>query len=357
MPALSVLQYQLRKAIQDALRRAGYNLHRLTPLERRFFEQIERQKRETSVESVFGDALPRLPELRRRYAAVRLPVATHSIWGGSGKESTSGNDVGWGWGGVDLRNFRGGSAYVFDYLGSAPEVGLLRYHLYAESLRARDPGGLLSRLSEDGAFGCFTYDHPTVGCVSRDLLDSVLELNFLHRHLGLLDRTDLRILDVGAGYGRMAHRTLEANPGVRSYTCVDAVPESTFLCEFYMRHRGLSERVEVVPLDELETRFDGRRFDLAFNIHSFSECTYVAIEWWLRKLCALGVRHLFIVPNDATRFLSMEPDRSNRDYAPLLAELGFREVACEPVFPEPAVQELMSVRDNLYLFERAETAT
>src|SRR5258706_7242269 len=45
--------------------------------------------------------------------------------------------------------------------------------------------------------------------------------------------------------------------------------------------------------------------------------------------------------------------RSNRDRAPLLAELGLRQVACEPVFPEPAVQELMSVTDNLYLFERA----
>lgn len=339
----------IKKVLQGALRRAGYNVYRITDEERAIFEQIEEQQRGQTLQTVFGDELPRLQELRKRYAQVRLPVTAHSVWDGP---RSAGATADIGWGGLDLRSFRGHNAYVWNYVGSNVQLGRLRYYLYCESLRTRDRAGLLSRLKEDGAFGCFTFDHPVVGPVSRDLMDSVTELDFLHRHLGFLDRKDLRVLDVGAGYGRMAHRTLAAMPDLASYTCVDAVPESTFLCEFYLRHRGLSKRVEVIPLDELEARFERRTFDLAFNIHSFSECTYAAIEWWLQRLCTLGVLHLLIVPNDPKRFLSTEHDRSNRDYAPLLQSLGFHQVASEPVFGEPAVQELMGVRDRMVLFER-----
>lgn len=339
-----------RKFVQHSLRRAGYGVYRLTPEERRLFAQMEAGAATQGLDELFGAELPRLDDLRRRYARVQLPVAVHSVWGDN---KGKGAQTGIGWGGLDLRRFRAHNAYVWDYGGNNLLLGQLRYHVYAESMRARDPAGLLARLDEDGAFGCFTYDHPLLGKVSRDRLDSVLELNFLQRHLGLLDRTDLRVLDVGAGYGRMAYRTLTANPALAAYTCVDAVPESTFLSQFYLRHRGLADRVEVIPLDQLEAGTANRTFDLALNIHSFSECTYGAIEWWLRKLCALGVRHLLIAPNDPTRFLSTEVDRTNRDYAPLLSECGFRQIAYEPVFAEPQVQEIMGVRDGLYLFERA----
>lgn len=339
-----------RKAVQKALLNLGYDIHRVTDEEREALEQLHRETDGLTLESVFGDHLPRLQELRERYADVQLPVASHSVWGG-GKRSGTKTSIGWG--GMDLRVFRGHNAYVWNYAGSSPTVGALRYHVYCDSLLQRDPADLLSQLEEDGAFGCFTYDHPVAGSVSRDLLDSVLELNFLHRHMDFLNRPDLRVLDIGAGYGRMAHRTLAAHPNIGAYTSVDAVPESTFLCEFYMRHRGLADKVDVVPLDELESHFQGRSFDVAYNIHSFSECTYAAIEWWLRQLCALDVRYLLLVPNDPDRFLSMEADRSQRDYAPLMHELGFRQVACEPVFEEPAVQKIMGVHDKLYLFERS----
>src|SRR4030095_8950303 len=99
-----------------------------------------------------------------------------------------------------------------------------------------------------------------------------------------------------------------ANPRLKSYTCVDAVPVSTFLCEFYLKYRGLANLVQVVPMDELEQRLSS--YDLALNIHSFSECTYAAIEWWLRKLKQLRVRYLMIVPNNPhTRFLDRKSTR------------------------------------------------
>jgi hypothetical protein len=310
------------------------------------------QSSRQSPEAVFGADLSRLRELRARYAQVTLPIANHSAWSGKGG---SGTRLGIGWGGVDLRTFRGHSAYVWSY-GSFSSHGRLdamatklRYFVFAACAKTKDSMELLQTLHEDDAFGCIAFTYPGVGKVSRDLLESVIEINFLHKYVNALARDDLRILDVGAGYGRMAHRMLEANSRIRSYTCVDAVAESTFLCEFYLKYRGLEDRVQVVPMDELEQRLSS--YDLALNIHSFSECTYASIEWWLRKLKQLQVRYLMIVPNSPTRFLSTEVDGNRRDFAPLLEELGYELIAQEPLFDDQAVREYMRVSDNMFLFE------
>jgi putative sugar O-methyltransferase len=130
----------------------------------------------------------------------------------------------------------------------------------------------MERLDEDGLFGAYTFDFNGEKLVSRDLLDSILEINFLDRHLGLARREGFNLLDVGAGYGRLAHRLATAFPGTMRIYCTDAVSESTFLCEYYLRFRGLADRTEVVPLDEIEARLRTVRIDVATNIHSFSEC-------------------------------------------------------------------------------------
>lgn len=343
---------RIRKALKGALLSAGYNIERLSDEERAVLAKMDAQQRSQSLESIFGDELPKLQDLRQRYSKVNLPVAVHSVWGG--RRSDKGT-VDIGWGGLDLRTFRGHNAYVWNYAGTNIQLGRLRYYLYCEALRGKpETARLFEKLDEDGAFGCFTLDHPEIGKVSRDLMDSVNELDFLHRHLGLLDRNDLRIVDIGAGYGRLAHRTLTAMPELKTYTCLDAVAESTFLCDFYLRYRGLDKRAEVVPLDEIETRLTGRTYDLALNIHSFSECTYTAIVWWLQKLVSLGVRHLLITPNHSTKFLSNESDHSKRDYSPVLEQYGFRLIAEQPVFSNPTIESLMGVSDRMYLFERTD---
>ncbi|WP_182481568.1 putative sugar O-methyltransferase [Nocardioides immobilis] len=338
---------RLKRGLQRALRHRGYALYRLTAEER---AAIERRDDRESLDSVFGPSLDRLQELRRRYSEVDLPVAIHSVWGAR-KTRRGTTDIGWG--GVDLRNFRGHSAYVWDYGSASFEATNLKFYLFTEAVRRKDRLGLLGTLTEDGAFGCSTYEYEGTGPVSRDLLDSVVEINFLDKHVGVVQRDDLRVLDIGAGYGRLAHRMLEAQPRIQSFTCVDAVPESTFLCEFYLAERGLEERVSVVPLDELTTTFESNPdYNLAINVHSFSECTYAAVEWWLQRLVDLEVRHLMIVPNNPAAFLSLEVDHRRRDYAPLLDQLGFKLVAQEPVFDDPQVQALIGVRDNMFLFER-----
>src|SRR3546814_16107320 len=75
--------------------------------------------------------------------------------------------------------------------------------------------------SEDGLFGCWTQRFPGHPRCSRDLLDSVNELSFLDRHLSIRGRDGLRILDLGAGYGRLAHRAPAAFPGIADNCCVE----------------------------------------------------------------------------------------------------------------------------------------
>lgn len=344
---MNLTTYAIKKALQRALRRAGFHLHRLSDVDRALYARADQQRPQALTE-LYGEQLAHLDDLRQRYARVQLPVATHSLWAGN---KARGAVRAMGWGFVDLRTFRGSAAYVWDYIASNMQAARLKYYVFADYVRHHDASGLLPRLEEDGAFGCVTFDFAGLGCVSRDRLDSVLELDFLQRHLRVLESEDLRILDIGAGYGRMAHRMLTVNPRIASYTCVDAIAESTFLCEFYLQHRGVAERVEIVPLDRLDATLSAPRFDLALNVHSFSECTYAAIEWWLRRLAHLKVRHLLIVPNHPEGFFSTERDRSQRDYAPLLAEVGYTLVVREPLLGDATVRELVGVSDSLYLFE------
>ena len=161
-----------------------------------------------------------------------------------------------------------------------------------------DSDKLLDRLGDDGAFGCWTFDYAGYPKLSRDLLDSVNELLFLDRHVGILDRPQLRVLDIGAGYGRTAYRMAQAAQHLDDYCCVDAIPESTFLSEYYLRHRGCVPPARVVPLHEIDRVGKAGDFDLAVNIHSFSECTYEAVSWWFDWLEGLRIPNLLIVPND-----------------------------------------------------------
>ena len=284
---------------------------------------------------------PRLQELRERYAALKVDAVAHSLWDAEYVGSE-----------VRLEAFRAHSAYVWAYqeLSRPTQMKYFLYAQYAQSKAAR----VLARLHEDGAFGAICYDFDVAGRVSRDRLDSAMELDFLDRHLNILTWPQLRVLDIGAGYGRLAHRTCEAGAQVADYVCVDAVPESTFLAECYSSFRGLRDRVRVVPLDELVKNGAPTlgHFDLAMNVHSFSECSYAAIRWWIARLQELAVPYLFIVPNTDTRFISTESDGTRKDFLPLLEQAGYRIAAQEPLFDSRDLVRLLSIRDQLFLFRR-----
>ena len=167
---------------------------------------------------------------------------------------------------IEPESFRGHNQYL-EQSDSYPYEAMVTY------LESRGTSGWLDAMGEDGAFGCVTR----VVCgrtVSRDLLDSVMEIETLVSRFGI----DLRyasVLDIGAGYGRLAHRMATAFPEARVF-CTDAIPVSLDVCRRYLAHRSVQPRVYAA--DELGQL---PPIDLAVNIHSWSECTRAEILPWL----------------------------------------------------------------------------
>lgn len=281
---------------------------------------------------------PRLVEIRRAYAALDLPVLTPSRWHERAVESF-----------LDLRWFRGETLFMWHYreLRRASE---LKYFIFARYVRDRDTLGLLDQLDEDGAFGCWTFSYPGWGRVSRDLLQSINEISFLERALEISRREHLTVFDIGAGYGRLAHRMSGALTNLEDYCCVDAIAEATFLSGWYLEHRGCAPPARAARLDRLDDELQPGAFDLALNINSFSECPLDAVQWWIALLERLQVPHLLLVPNEPDQLLCTERDGTRRDFRPALEAAGYKLQHSEPVIDDPAVRELLPLDDRFYLF-------
>jgi putative sugar O-methyltransferase len=277
----------------------------------------------------------RLEQLRSDYAKCGFQ---HSVWSKDLLEHD-----------VPFDRFRADSAYVWQQRDGNREINYVVDMYY---LRPRDRLGLLDRLTEDGRFGAATVEIEG-RLVSRDLLDSVSELLFLDRTIGLEGR-ELSVLDIGAGYGRLAHRAVTAFPKL-SYFCTDAIPESSFLCEYYLDVRGVSSRAVVAPLHELDAFLESNRIDLAVNVQSFSECTLASICRWLDLVAQHRVAHLFIVPGRAPgqedELLSRETDRTRKPYTPELEKRGYRLKIREPKHAEPRILPYGASPVDYHLFE------
>ena len=281
---------------------------------------------------------PKLQELHTRYQACNPAVTTPLIWRDGHLRPE------------DIPFFRGDNAYVWQVRNG--NFNIMGYALAYYYARAMDHRGLPDELFEDEAFGNFTFE---IGDrrVSRDLLDSVVELYFLDRHLQVFDRKDLTVLDIGAGYGRLAYRAASALPGLKNYFCTDAVAFSTFLSDFYLRHRRVHPRAQAVALDEIEAKLETVKPDLAVNIHSFSECRVEAIDWWVRLLARTGVRHLMIAPNTTNCGGERLQTNDLQDFSGILTKYGYQQVAREPKYRDPVVQQYAISPTWHFLFELA----
>jgi hypothetical protein len=284
---------------------------------------------------------PELVSLRKRYAALGWPVCSHVQWSGGSQD----------WIRKTFMYFRGETPYVWQYR-ELPKITRLKFFIFLRYVLSQDRVNLVERLGEDGAFGCWRYVYQGHPAVSRDLLDSVLELSYLDRQVSLFSKKEFKVLDIGAGYGRVAHRMLEACPGISDYACVDAIAESSYLCRYYLEHRGLLGRARVVPLDQVPDQLKPDHFDLAINIHSFSECTFAAVQWWIDRVVKLRIPYFLIIPNDPERLLTNEGQGVKRDFLPLLEAAGYKLQHREPVFTDAGVREVLGIGDQFFLFAR-----
>lgn len=288
-----------------------------------------------------GASPTRLEEIRKATSDGATPALSPSQW-----------DDGYVRAEVDLERFRADGGFVWQHR----DHNLAIHHLVTQlHLGSIDSLGLLDRLEEDGAFGCETHVGADGKLVSRDLLDSVSEILFLERSIGISSIPHLGVLDIGAGYGRLAHRMHESLPNLASYLCADAVPEATYVAERYLQHRGISGGTRAVTLDRLDAELAATPAQLAVNIHSFTECPLTAIEWWLDLVARHGIRFLLIVPNAeqhvGSELHSKELDGRRADFRPALERRGFELLVEEPKYGDEAVQRFGVSPTRRYLFE------
>jgi len=143
-----------------------------------------------------------------------------------------------------------------------------------------DPDGKV----RDVPHGARFVDTQALGPVTRQWLDSNVEIDFLARH-GVKNPC---VLDIGAGYGRLA---ASYSPLCLTYTCTDAVAVSQDVCRYYLSK--YAPWVSVVAPEELP-KHKGK-FDLAINIHSWNECYLMTVKAWILLLDRIECPRLFTV--------------------------------------------------------------
>lgn len=280
-----------------------------------------------------------LQSLRHRYVGLSDTIGTPTVWRPGHVRQQ------------DLLYFRGDNGYVWQFQDdNTPDKYLLTY-LYLKTI---DTLGLLDILAENGDYGVFTFptgDTSRGGgekLVSRDLLDSVSELLFLDRALQISRRRSLTVLDIGAGYGRLAYHAEMAFDNIDTYYCIDAVPESTFVSSYYLAKKGAT-RARVIPFDD-QAELEAGTIDLAVNIHSFSECAIEAVDYWVSRCAKLGIEHLFIVPDRSAQGGQALRLVNGTDFTPLLGRYGYELSHAEPKYLNPEVQKFGVSPAWYYLF-------
>jgi SAM-dependent methyltransferase len=278
----------------------------------------------------------RLLELTKLYKKVDAAVITPSVWNNNHLKS------------VDLRYFRGDNPFVWQFKDGNFEPSYTISTYYILSI---DSLNLLDKLNEDAEFGIYTFKINNK-IVSRDLLDSIIEIYFLEKHLAIFKSRDINLLDIGAGYGRLAYRIVKAFPNVKYYFCTDAIPASTFISEYYLEFRDVIDKAKVVPLHEIEDTIANNPVDIAINVHSFSECTVAAIDWWIHILTKYKIKYLMIVPNPYDIGKGGEIlSSSGEDISAILEKYGYHLIIKEPKYLDPIVQKYGVSPTYHYLFE------
>lgn len=246
----------------------------------------------------------------------------------------------------DFKNFKGENVFVTQLTGLKNIK--LAYQNTINFAVDNDFMNLMNFFDEDNKFGVESIILNDE-IFSRDRIDSVIEINYFSKLLGLTRNSALRIFDIGAGYGRLSYRLLQAFPN--SYVfCGDVVPQATFLCDYYLKYKGFNETH--FNCGSYHEALDQNEFDIAINIHSFSEAPYESIRKWLDIINIKKTKHIFIVPS-GNDLVSMEHDGYKKDYMNYIFDLGYELVDKSPKFKEKVFNENLCLSPtNYYLFKK-----
>ncbi|MEA2003120.1 MAG: hypothetical protein U9N84_14695 [Actinomycetota bacterium] len=182
---------------------------------------------------------------------------------------------------------------------------------------------LLTIFEEDGNYGAVSHLTSDGELLTRDLLDSTAEIGFLLDRIGDLALDS--VIDIGSGYGRMAHRINALRPD-SVVICADEVPSSRSICSTYLTLRGVAGFL-VCDFDAAGELTRQHRPILATAVHSFPEMPLKRIRAWLELLTAGGVDWLFLVPNEPDRLRSTEPDGTRSQFADAIDDAGYHLAA------------------------------
>lgn len=282
----------------------------------------------------------RITDLKSQYAA--FGTLSHSQWNEDFAQQE-----------IDLKRFRADSAYLWQHRDGNDAAKYLLTYFYWKSSPHKD---LLQLCCEDESFGASGI-HVDGTFATRDRLDSVAEIGFLRDALpSLIDSEDLRILDIGAGYGRLGWRLHQCLPKAQ-ITLVDAIPESTAISEAYLTSRNVSDRVRVVPLPQIEQQLAHNPPQVALAVNSLSECTAPTNDWWLGLLAKYNVPNLVVVPHalfDQGRELySREIVMDDRvSLVPILRKHEYMRSLMAPKYADEAVQQRGVSPTYFHLFTR-----
>jgi SAM-dependent methyltransferase len=223
----------------------------------------------------------------------------------------------------DVMKFRGDNVYVWQ-TRIFQEIHYFVSYLYALKV---DKLGLHNRFIEEGSFGVETFSFEGRS-VSRDLIDSMIEISYLEEKLQMSNTKGFRILDIGAGYGRFAKRIQEGFNNIE-VACIDAIPLSTCLSKVYLEDEIRTGKVTVHQLDTLDEVQEGS-INLAINIHSFSEMSMPSVESWVRFLVEKKIENIFIVPNGQNLALN-----DGSDFSGLFENAGYHIESVDDKFSDP----------------------
>lgn len=239
---------------------------------------------------------------------------------------------------VNLRNFRSDNVFVWQ----KRNYGLSHLEAAARIAVDLDDLTLIDVMDEDGSYGAETYEYQGKK-FSRELVDSILELNYLFK---FFPAGVGKILDIGAGYGRFSYRALQAG-FAKQAVCVDAIPIGTITSRVYLDQEIRTGKAEVIGVDELD-KLKSSGIDIAINIHSFSEMSLSAVETWVQFLRLIQVPWLFIVPNPPT--LSLNNLTSFED---VLKSNGFQVFDQREKYSDHILKSKAMYPSNFFLLRRS----